>query len=53
LEIIEQPHQILCSILYKGKEALIPVHEESLEKVDQKNRKVFVVLPDGLLDIYS
>jgi 16S rRNA processing protein RimM len=52
-EVIEQPHQILCSIMYKGKEALIPIHEESLEKVDQKNRKVYVILPEGLLDIYS
>ena len=52
LEVIEQPHQVLCSILLNGKEALIPIHEESLEKVDLKNRKVFVVLPDGLLDIY-
>jgi hypothetical protein len=27
--------------------------EESLEKVDTKNRKVYVSLPDGLLDIYK
>lgn len=53
LEVIEQPHQVLCAILYKGKEALIPIHEDSLEKVDAKNRKVFVTLPDGLLDIYG
>lgn len=53
LEVIEQPHQVLCSILYKGNEALIPIHEDSLEKVDNKNRKVFVTLPDGLLDIYG
>ncbi|MEP6674798.1 MAG: 16S rRNA processing protein RimM [Ferruginibacter sp.] len=52
IEVIEQPHQLLCSILYKGKEALIPIHEETLEKIDMKNRKVFVKLPDGLLDIY-
>jgi 16S rRNA processing protein RimM len=52
LEVIEQPHQILCSILLDGKEALIPIHDESLEKIDKKNRKVFVTLPDGLLDIY-
>ncbi len=52
MEVIEQPHQILCSILLEGKEALIPIHDESLEKVDKKNRKVFVTLPDGLLDIY-
>ena len=53
LEVIEQPHQILCSILLNGKEALIPIHEESLEKLDTKNRKLFVNLPDGLLDIYK
>jgi 16S rRNA processing protein RimM len=52
-EVIEQPHQILCSIVYNGKEALIPIHENSLEKVDIKNRKVFVTLPDGLLEIYK
>lgn len=52
LEVIEQPHQVLCSILLDGKEALIPIHEDSLDKVDKKNRKVFVTLPDGLLDIY-
>jgi 16S rRNA processing protein RimM len=52
LEVIEQPHQLLCSILLDGKEALIPLHEASLEKIDSKNRKVFVTLPEGLLDIY-
>ena len=52
IEVIEQPHQILCTILLDGKEALIPIHEESLDKIDQKNRKVHVTLPDGLLDIY-
>lgn len=53
LEVIEQPHQILCTVAYNGKEALIPVHEESLEKIDMKNKKVFVNLPEGLLEIYS
>jgi 16S rRNA processing protein RimM len=53
LEVIEQPHQVLCSILLNGKEALIPIHEDSLEKVDAKNRKVYVDLPDGLLEIYK
>ncbi len=52
LEVIEQPHQVLCRIDLDGKEALIPIHEETLQKVDKKNRKVFVELPDGLLDVY-
>ena len=38
LEIIEQPHQVLCKIQYKGNEALIPIHQESLKKIDQKKR---------------
>lgn len=52
LEVIEQPHQVLCKIDLNGKEALIPVHEATLQKLDKKNRKVHVVLPDGLLDVY-
>jgi 16S rRNA processing protein RimM len=52
LEVIEQPHQVLCRIMIEGKEALIPVHENSLEKVDKKNKKLYVNLPEGLLDVY-
>jgi 16S rRNA processing protein RimM len=52
IEVFEQPHQVLCTILLDGKEALIPIHAESLEKVDAKNRKVYVTLPEGLLEIY-
>ncbi len=53
LEVIEQPHQVLCRIMVGGKEVLVPIHENSLEKIDKKNRKIYVDLPDGLLDIYK
>jgi 16S rRNA processing protein RimM len=53
IEVIEQPHQLLCTILIDDKEAFIPIHEDSLEKVDQKARKLYVDLPDGLLEIYK
>lgn len=52
LEVIEQPHQVLCKIMVNNNEALIPIHEETLDKVDKEGRKVYVTLPDGLLDIY-
>jgi 16S rRNA processing protein RimM len=52
IEVIEQPHQVLCTILYKGKEAMIPVHEASLLKIDKKKRIVHVDLPEGLMDIF-
>ena len=52
LEVIEQPHQILCRIDLDGKEALIPVHDQTLRGVDTKKREVHVELPEGLLDVY-
>jgi 16S rRNA processing protein RimM len=52
LEVIEQPHQVLCRIDINGKEALIPLNESTLKKIDHKNKQVHVTLPDGLLEIY-
>jgi 16S rRNA processing protein RimM len=52
LEVIEQPHQILCRIEFNKKEALIPLHEETIQKIDRKNQQVIVSLPPGLLEIY-
>jgi 16S rRNA processing protein RimM len=52
-EVIEQPHQLMVTILYKGQEAYIPLHEESLLGVDHSKKLVLVNLPDGLLDLYT
>ena len=52
-EVIEQPHQVLLKITYKGNEALIPLHDETLDKIDRKKGEVYVTLPDGLLEIYG
>jgi len=52
LEVIEQSQQVLCRIDLNGKEALIPVHVETLDKIDKKKKQVHVILPEGLLDIY-
>ena len=52
LEVIEQPHQLLCRIELEGKEAYVPLHEETLVKIDKKKKQVIVDLPEGLLDVY-
>lgn len=52
LEVFEQPHQVLCRIELKKKEVLIPVNEETLLKTDSKTKKLFLSLPEGLLDVY-
>ncbi|HET9745622.1 MAG TPA: ribosome maturation factor RimM [Chitinophagaceae bacterium] len=53
LEVIEQPHQLICRIELSKKEVLIPLNESFLKKIDHKKREVIVELPDGLIDIYT
>ncbi len=51
LEVIEQPHQVMCRIEVDGNdEILIPINEQSLVKIDKKNKKLFLDLPDGLIE---
>ena len=50
--VIEQPLQILLQTHIQQKEVLIPLHEETLKKIDRKKRQVHVTLPEGLLEIY-
>lgn len=52
LEVIEQPHQVLCRLDINGKEVLIPLNEGTLQKIDHKKKEIYVQLPEGLLDVY-
>lgn len=52
LELIEQPHQLLCRLQVEDKEVLVPLNEQTLLQIDKKSKKIIVSLPDGLLDIY-
>lgn len=52
LEVIEQPHQVLCRIEIRGKEVLVPLNENTLVKIDRKLREVRVELPEGLVGVY-
>ena len=44
--------QALFEIEKDGKEILIPMNDEFIEKVDNKNRKIIVTTPEGLIDLY-
>jgi 16S rRNA processing protein RimM len=52
LEVIEQPHQVLCRLEIDGKEVLIPINEQTLHKIDHKARTLLLTLPEGLLEVY-
>jgi 16S rRNA processing protein RimM len=51
LEVIEQPHQVLCRIQYlTHDDILIPLNEQSLSSIDTRNRRLLLNLPDGLIE---
>jgi 16S rRNA processing protein RimM len=51
LEVIEQPHQVLCRIQYKEHDdVLIPINEASLVKIDNKTKRLLLDLPEGLIE---
>ena len=52
LEIIEQPHQVLCRLEMESKEVLIPVNEQTLVKIDHSSKTLLLRLPEGLLEVY-
>ena len=51
-EIIENPGQLLISVeTEKGKEILIPFHEDLIVKADKKKKIIKMDLPEGLVEI--
>lgn len=51
-EVIEMPQQVLAKVIIRDKEALLPLNEQFLVKIDKKKQIVYLHLPEGLLDIY-
>lgn len=51
LEVIEQPHQVMCRIQYnEHDDILIPINEASLVRIDKKKKQLYLDLPDGLIE---
>jgi len=50
-EIEEYPEQIMALVEFEGKEVLIPLNEHFIQRVEEEQKKLFLDLPEGLLDI--
>jgi 16S rRNA processing protein RimM len=44
--------QALFEIEKDDKQVLIPMNDQFLEKVDKKNKTIYVKTPEGLIDLY-
>lgn len=49
--IVEYPQQEMAILNYKNKEVLVPLNQHFIKKVDDKNKVIEMVLPEGLLDL--
>ncbi len=51
-DVLEYPNQAVIQVFRDKKEVLIPVSDDIIKKLDRKNRRLYVTLPDGLLSVY-
>ncbi len=51
-EVYEYPMQMIAKCLVDGKEILFPLNDDIVLEIDEDEKKVFVELPEGLLDVY-
>lgn len=51
-DIIEYPTQAIIQVFKDGKEILIPILDQVIQKVDRKTKKLYVKAPEGLIEMY-
>lgn len=55
--VMEQVVDLLINPLFQvkhitGKEVLIPLRKEFIDKIDRENREIHLFIPEGLIDLY-
>ncbi len=51
-DVLEYPTQAVIQVMKDGKEILIPIHDDIIEKVDKKDKALNIKAPEGLIDMY-
>ena len=51
-EVYPNANQDLIACDHKGKEVLIPVSDDLIEKIDRQEKRLYVQLPEGLIQVY-
>lgn len=52
LQVVEYPGNPLFEIENQGRQILVPVKDEIIEKLDRENRIIHINAPEGLIDLY-
>ncbi len=51
-DVMQTGNQWLARLTYKNTEVLIPLIDQTIEKLDLKSKTLYVNLPEGLLEVY-
>lgn len=49
--VMELPQQEVAVVTYEGREVLIPLHENLIEAIEEKEKTIILDLPTGILDL--
>ena len=44
-------YQLLANVDYDGKEIMLPLHDALISHIDQSHRRIYMELPDGILEL--
>jgi len=51
-DVLEYPTQSVIQVMKDGKEILIPIHDDIIQKVNKKAKVLNIKAPEGLIDMY-
>ena len=51
-KVIEYSTSNLLSIIHGEKEILVPITDETIERIDKSAKKIYLNCPEGLIDLY-
>ena len=51
-DVLEYPTQAVIQVMKDGKEILIPIHDDIIQKVNKKTKTLNIKAPEGLIDMY-
>ena len=51
-DVLEYPTQAVIQVMKDGKEILIPIHDDIIQKINKKAKTLNIKAPEGLIDMY-
>ena len=51
INVLSSLPQPVFEILINDKKFMVPIHNDLIEKIDRENKCIFLIIPDGLLEI--